>query len=58
MSEKQCKKCKSQKVLSENKGGGVVVLRCQDCGFHEARDERGAPLLMEVPQTRPSNLLG
>ena len=52
-----CPKCASTQVLAERLDERRTKYKCASCGFNEVRDERGIPLLMEVPRTTEATLL-
>lgn len=52
-----CPKCSSTQMLAERLDDRRTKYKCGSCGFNEVRDERGAPLLMEVPRAVGVTLL-
>lgn len=54
----KCPKCGNSRMLVEAIDSKTKRYKCKDCGFNEVRDERGAPLLTEVPREQNDQLLG
>lgn len=53
----QCPKCGNQNVIMESLGEGRTRAKCQQCGWAEVQDQRGKPMLTEVPQTDKRRVL-
>ena len=46
-----CPKCGDPNVVMEGVGEGRTRAKCQKCGWSEVQDQRGKPMLTEVPHT-------
>lgn len=61
MSSNECPKCGSGLFVVESSDDvgrpKTNILRCQNCGHSEVRDDRGKPMLTEVPPTPGGGLM-
>jgi len=53
----RCPKCGEPDVVMENVGPNRTRAKCQKCGWAEVQDQRGKPMLTEVPEADQRRVL-
>jgi hypothetical protein len=52
-----CPNCNNPDVIMESVGANRTRAKCQKCGWAEVQDQRGKPMLTEVPHTDKRRVL-